>query len=80
LLAGKIRARFVGAAVMGFVVGATRADRLSLFPGAAVANDITLLPVMWVVLPVWLIATGQPKTHVPGAASNLGAQLETSRV
>jgi H+/Cl- antiporter ClcA len=61
----------VASAVLGFVVAVTRSGWLSLFIGVAVANDVTLLPLLCVVmLPVWLIATGRPEMQLPESTPN----------
>jgi H+/Cl- antiporter ClcA len=71
----------VAAAVVGFLGAVTRSGWLSLFLGVAVANDITLLPLLCLVmLPVWLIATGRPEMQVPNASANPDDQVETRRV
>jgi H+/Cl- antiporter ClcA len=83
LLAGALvpsipQALAVAAAVLGFVVAVTRSGWLGLFLGVAVANDVTLLPLLCVVvLPVWLIATGRPEMRIAPPAQNPDARHES---
>jgi hypothetical protein len=43
------------------VLAVTRQRRLSLFMGVAIAGDLTLLPVLCVVVvPGWLLLSGRP--------------------
>jgi H+/Cl- antiporter ClcA len=71
----------VAAAVVGFLVAVTRSGWLSLFLAVAVANDITLLPLLCLVLlPVWLIATGRPEMQIAKASANPDGGSERGRV
>ncbi|MFC1417947.1 ion channel protein [Streptacidiphilus cavernicola] len=62
----------IGAGVLGTVVGVTRQGWLSLFMAVVVVGDLTLLPLLCVlVFPAWLLCVGSPPMLVveQGAAS-----------
>lgn len=55
----------VASALLGVLVATTRQGWLSLFMAVTVAADITLLPVLCVILiPAWLLATGRPEMRI----------------
>jgi len=56
----------VSCAVLGLVLVVTRDGWLSLFLAAVVVPDITLLPLLCIViLPAWLLLSGKPMMMVP---------------
>ena len=51
----------IGAGVLGAVLAVTRQGWLSLFMGVVIVGDLTLLPVLCVlVVPAWLLCVGRP--------------------
>lgn len=63
----------IGAGVLGLTLAVTRQGWLSLFLGVVIVGDLTLLPVLCVlVVPGWLLCTGRPPLLIvkkPGAAA-----------
>ncbi|PWC05520.1 ion channel protein [Agromyces badenianii] len=55
----------VGCAVVGVLLVVTRDGWIAIFVAVAVAGDITILPMLCViVLPVWLLVTGAPEFRI----------------
>ncbi|MEF3403191.1 ion channel protein [Agromyces sp. CCNWLW203] len=55
----------VGCAVVGVLLVVTRDGWIAIFVGVAVAGDITILPMLCViVLPAWLLVTGAPEFRI----------------
>ncbi|MBM7832576.1 H+/Cl- antiporter ClcA [Agromyces cerinus] len=55
----------VGCAIVGVLLVVTRDGWIAIFVGVAVAGDITILPMLCViVLPAWLLVTGAPEFRI----------------
>jgi H+/Cl- antiporter ClcA len=65
----------IGAGVLGMVLAVTRQGWLSLFMGVVIVGDLSLLPVLCVlVVPGWLLCTGRPPMLVQKPAAGVPAR------